>query len=241
MQLPVEAALTVRDAVRVHGSGQVVGTDTVATGIGIPCPPTSAVAGIALPDTTRAAIGTVIGLPPLFGVPAIATLPAFTQFGNASWSSLSGAATVTLPPGSVVTPAPRVIAGSCDPTALDNWGDLTGAGPCARYAPIVLARGTLTLHGGSGQGILLVDGDLVVQHGARFHGLVLVRDDIVAGPGGGMLLGGALAADSSNGPGNATDIGDAMTVRWSSCTIMGVLRRHAPWIPVARRSWAPLR
>lgn len=241
LQLPVDAALTVRDAVRVHGTGQVIGSDSIATGIGIPCPPTATVAGVALPDTTRATVGTVLGIPPLLAVPSLATLSAFTSFGSASWSSLGAAATITLPPGSVITPAPRIAAGSCDPTAADNWGDVTGAGPCARYAPIVLARGALTLDGGSGQGILLVDGDLVVRHGARFHGLVLVRDDISAGPGGGLILGGALAADSVNGPGDASDVGDAMTVRWSSCAVTGALRRHAPWIPVARRAWAPLR
>ena len=45
------------------------------------------------------------------------------------------------------------------------------------YAPLLWARGDLELRGGRGQGILLVDGDLVVSQGAEFHGVVITRDE----------------------------------------------------------------
>lgn len=73
------------------------------------------------------------------------------------------------------TTAPSTLGGSC---ALDdpwNWGDPERpAAPCADHFVLMGSRTSLTLDGGPGQGVLVVDGDLQLQSDARFHGLVVV-------------------------------------------------------------------
>ena len=239
-ELATSAALTARDSVTVRGRGSVSGTDTVTGPWGAGCPPGTAVAGVALADTSKARHGTVLGAPPLAVDPRAGLLATYAAFGPATWQRLTTRAAHVLSGGAVVSPAPRLTGTTCDASVTSNWGEPIGTGPCARYAPVIWVRGDLTLNGGRGQGVLLVDGDLHVQNGAEFHGVVIARDDVVSGPGGGALFGAVLAADSVRGPGDHSLIGDDLLVRRSSCTAAGVLRRAAPLVPVARRAWAEL-
>lgn len=237
-ELDPGAALTLRDAGVVTGTGAVIGTDTTSRGLSAGCTPGSATAGVAMPDTTRlAGGGTVIGLPPRHEDPGLSALARYSAFGGESWASLTARAQVVLPAGSVVTPGPVVVGGVCDLSVAGNWG---GAGACARHAPIVWARGSVELRGGSGQGTLLVDGDLTVSQGARFDGVVLVRDDVRTGIGGGWLRGAVLAADTAAGPGDHTLVGDALRIERASCLVRDVLARHARVVPVRGRAWAPM-
>lgn len=85
----------------------------------------------------------------------------------------------------VVTPAPPPLQPPCDTAGATAWGAPTG--PCATYAPLVHAPGDLLIEGGYAQGILLVDGDLVLDGGVRFRGVILalgtvtIRDAVVEG------------------------------------------------------------
>lgn len=72
------------------------------------------------------------------------------------------------------TPAPAELGGLCDVADVWNWGDpLRLYRPCGAHRPLKSRRGSLTVSGGEGQGVLTVDGDLVMTSGARFHGLVV--------------------------------------------------------------------
>jgi hypothetical protein len=89
----------------------------------------------------------------------------------------------------VVSPAPAADGGFCDTGAVLNWGSPSDSlGPCGGYRPRVASEGSLTLEGGEGQGVLVVDGDLRLRSGARYAGVVLVSGDLTL-DGGALLQG----------------------------------------------------
>lgn len=92
--------------------------------------------------------------------------------GPVSFSTLLSAAAA--PEGMRATPEPRVFGGACDTADLTNWGDpTTGGSPCSRHFGLFGGEGVLTMAGGYGQGVLLVDGDVALTGGAHFFGLVI--------------------------------------------------------------------
>ncbi len=247
--LAEDAALTVRDSVRLQGSARVVGTDTAAGVWAIGCAASAPGAGIAAPDTTRICDGTctthsgvhAIGVPDVTVDSSAASSTRYSAFGSESWSTLTAHASVVIPAGSVVTPAAAVLNGACDRVVASNWGDPSAITPCWSYAPVLWAQGDLEMRGGHGQGVLLVDGDLTLSQGAEFHGVVIARDDVVGGPGGGRLLGLAMAGDMRPGPGDHTTLGDGVQINLSRCAAQGALRRSARLVPLVRRWWAAIR
>lgn len=75
---------------------------------------------------------------------------------------------------SELTPRPRARDGSCAPSA-SNWGAISTLHPCGDLQQIIHAPADLIIRGGEGRGILVVDGDLIMDDDFEFHGLVLVR------------------------------------------------------------------
>lgn len=235
------AALTVRDAVGVVGSGEVIGTDTTSSPLLAGCLPGTGVAGVAMPDTLRrTGTGRIVGVPPLIEDATAGTMAPYNGYGSESWGTLTARAQLRLAAGAVITPGPVTAFAACDTTVVSNWGEPSGTGPCARHAPLILARGSVELRGGRGQGMLLVDGDLTVSGGARFDGIVIVRDDVRTGPGGGVLRGAVLAADTAAAPGDHPEVGDGLRVERAGCLVAGVLSRQARWRPVHGRAWLPM-
>ena len=138
----------------------------------------------------------------------------------------------------IVAPVP---AGTpvCDTTVRDNWGDPAAESSesgCGAYHPVILAMGDLRIGGGSGQGILLVTGDLDVDGGFLFHGLVLVRGNLTVRGAGGRLVGAVRAANAALIPSGA---GTAEVV-FSDCATSDALLSGAPAIPLGGRSWVQL-
>ena len=235
------AALTVRDAVGVVGTGEVIGTDTTTSSLAPGCLPGAGIAGIAMPDTLRrSGAGRVSGIPPLLVDAMAGTMAPYNQYGGETWGTLVARAQRRLAPGAVITPAPVITVATCDTSVATNWGEPRGTGPCMRHAPVILAQGSVELRGGRGQGLLLVDGDLTVSGGARFDGVVIVRDDLRTGPGGGLLRGAVLAADTAAAPGDHPEVGDGLRVERAGCVVAGVLARQARWRPVNGRAWLPM-
>lgn len=85
-------------------------------------------------------------------------------------------------PTDVGTPTPETRSGECVEGTW-NWGSLDDDSPCGGRYVATAATSDLTLRGGEGQGVLVVDGTLRLE-GTRFRGLLLVEGDLV-------LLGGA--------------------------------------------------
>jgi len=248
--LVADAALTVRDSLTLAGGARVVGSDTALTAWGALCPSLAPAAAVAMPDTMRlcdgwcgsgSSGGRVAGGPALVADSGAADTARYRRFGRESWARLARHATITLPAGAVVTPAPVVSAGRCDRVAPGNWGEPGGAGPCATFAPLIWARGDLELRGGTGQGVLLVDGDLTLSAGARFAGVILVRDDVISLGAGGTVLGAVLAEDAHVAPGDHTRLDGATRIQRSRCAVDLALARSARLTRVRDRWWASLR
>jgi hypothetical protein len=249
--LPARATFTVRDTLEVLGAAEVSGNDTTAS-LGTPvlacvlaATPIAAAAG---PDTTilcdgpcgTAPAGRLKGTP-LRVVDTLASDTArYRAFGDESWQTLAAHAHIVLAGAATITAAPAILAGACDTSRQDNWGEPLGAGPCSSYLPIVWAQGDLHIAGGRGQGIILADGDVTLSAMARFHGVIIARDDIVVSPTGATVLGLALANDERTAAGDHPRVDGPSIVRYSRCALDRALLGSAKLVRVKQRSWARL-
>lgn len=79
-----------------------------------------------------------------------------------------------------VSPAPSEVDGVCVVAAPANWGaPADPSHPCAGYTPFIFVDGDLEVSGGTGQGLLVVTGDLRLRDGAFFSGIVIVGGSLM--------------------------------------------------------------
>lgn len=242
------AALTVADSAVVTGSGLVIGADTTLAAVASSCPASAAGgAGVAAPDSTRVCdggcgtpSGRIQGAPPIATDSAAADPRLYHAAAGGVVADLVSRATITLPAGAVVTPAPLSLGGRCAIGAPGNWGDPSGGSPCAHHRPVIHALGDVTIAGGVGQGTLVAEGDVRLSGGATFVGLVIAGDDVVSLIGGGTIVGAARAGDAVRGPGDRTRIADGGVIRRSACAVHRSLLAAAPLRRVRSRWWAEL-
>jgi len=252
------AALTTQGTLKYGGSSEVHGLDEIPDGssggladwTGI-CDPSAMVdkPGILIDDTTninwngnRNKIeGNMTG-DPLFDEDPSITFESLMQFGDMSWDDLVSLAekVYTSDPGLT---APVTDGVTCTTTVKDNWGDpINQASPCANYFPIIYYAGTdeMGLHGGVGQGILLVEGDLRVNGGFEFYGPVFVKGTLTTNGSGGHFWGGVIAGNADLE--TTTVLGNAV-ITYSSCAIERALLNNSSLTrlrPLASRSWVDL-
>ncbi|HET7583739.1 MAG TPA: hypothetical protein VFK13_02470 [Gemmatimonadaceae bacterium] len=237
-------ALTSRGATKIGGSSLIDGNDHVYSGWG--CPAAGpALPGLTVQDVSMVSTSGCKSLSCLDGDPKVAEDPAaadtstYFQYGDMDWATLTASASKIIPaggsPGGV---APQLNAdGTCNTTPLGNWGDPTKAGACANYFPIIYAKGDLSLSGGIGQGILLVEGDLSVQGGAEFFGPVIVRGMLKTTGTGGHFNGGVMAANVDLD--QNTVLGNAV-INYSSCVLNAALTAAATPMLAGQRAWVEL-
>lgn len=152
------------------------------------------------------------------------------RWGAADWTTLVAAAEIELPAGSAVAAE-----GGCAP---GSWGT-TGESGCGATRRVVHAAGDLTLSGGSGAGVLLVDGRLRITDAFRFSGLIVARGGIDFEGGGSTITGGVIAGPAGGG-GPAVRVEGATALRASGCAVWESLARGAIPRPAAGRWWAEL-
>lgn len=116
-------------------------------------------------------------------------------------------------------------AGTCSTQEPWNWGDPERpAGPCGSHIAVRRAADTLHVTGGSGQAMLVVDGDLRLSGDARLHGMV-VASGVVTLDDQSELHGMAVAE-------GGLVVGAGATVRGSACWAARALRAGvAEWMP----------
>lgn len=209
------------------GDGVVIsGADESPPGVDSCASPDSAIAGIAATSVVVSGSAQLLGSPPEL-VPAPSDFGAFDRF--------SKRATLVLP-GGTYSPSPATVGTSCDLQSSTNWGDPGGAAaPCSGYLPVVSVDGDLTLDGGIGQGILLVNGDLRVTAPFTFHGMMIVKGavDITAPTD---VRGILAAAELRSGAWSVTQL----KVHYSKCIISKSLDSSAPLSPLSSRAWIQL-
>lgn len=93
-----------------------------------------------------------------------------------------------------VTPGPWTGPDGCEPRP-SNWGAIWSSHPCHDLLPFVWSGADLTVRGGEGRGLLVVDGDLHID-GLRFEGVIQVSGRVtVTGP---AVIRGAVRAGSAD-------------------------------------------
>jgi hypothetical protein len=123
--------------------------------------------------------------------------------------------------GGAGTPGPVERLGACVEAEPWAWGDPEEpAGPCGAHLPLRGAAGDLTVVGGVGQGVLVVDGDLTLTAAARYYGLVVARGALRLEEGA-ALEGFAMALGGGS-------VGVGSTVRGSACWAVRALAAQRP-------------
>ena len=243
-------ALTIGASITLGGSATVSGNDTVPSGWN--CPPAgSAIAGMAMTDTTAglklngcASKGCLKGKPALLQTAQARDSNTYFNYGGGvTYTSLAAMANLTYPGGTLLNGiAPVVAGGNCVTTSTTNWGDVNRAlptpGACESYFPIIHVTGDLKVTGGSGQGILLVDGNLAASGGWAFDGVVIVRGNIDVTGTGGKFFGAVMAANVNLNPDNAV-LGNA-SITYSNCAIVKTLMSMSYPVRMPQRAWVEM-
>jgi hypothetical protein len=232
----IRAALSARDTVVLGAGSAVTGHDTPPSEWP-DCPSGEHdVAGVMAGAVAESDSGSIDGSPPFIVRQDADTV--VTVSDSALFHTLAAQATVEVPAGRWDTP-PQKLGLECDSGSILNWGDPSDpTGVCGGYVPILHVSGDLTLAGGEGQGILLVDGNLEFSGPYRFYGLVLVRGGIsVPSAGAGVALKGAVFA-SQVGASSAPVSG--VQVSFSKCIVDRVLQSSGQLIPLRSRGWKQL-
>lgn len=170
----------------------------------------------------------------------------YLRIGNTWWNELAQRADIGLPGDARITPTPIVIGGQCDASDA-NWGDPLGlVAPCVDRVPLVYAAGDLTIDGGVGQGVLLVDGHLTITGPFTFSGQIVARHGIET-LGDNIAISGVVYAWSASSDASVSHsitsdvrLTDGATLRYSACDA-----RHgiASWVRpryVRERAWSEL-
>ncbi|MGH7529589.1 MAG: pilus assembly PilX N-terminal domain-containing protein [Gemmatimonadales bacterium] len=241
LQIDIQASLTTQGGANLAGNAAVDGHDHTPPGW-VDCDPVdSSKAGIRVNGPVTTSGNAAIDGDPRIQQDETLSESTFTKYGDVTYDQLALRANLTIPAGTIKTYPVLRADGSCDRTAMHNWGDgLNPAGACARYFPIIHATGNLTLNGVQGQGILLVDGNLDVQGSYEFFGIVIVRGALQTAGGGatdahfwGAVMAQNVDLDLQNLRGTAT-------LNYSKCAIIQSLQGSQPPAPMVSRGWAQL-
>lgn len=243
IEVPRTAAFVTRGPVGVRDLARIAGGDAAPPAWTDCGPPGPGVAGIHTADGAAVSVASCADPACVSGAPGVRADPgldsaALGTFGDMGFADLRGRATVTVPGGSRLV-APAFIGGMCDALDPDNWGSPTDpGGACGNRFPIVWSEGDLTLAGGEGQGVLIVNGDLALAGAVTFSGAVIVRGRIATqGPGGSVH--GVLVA--LNAGGVEHEVRGNTVLRFSACALERALIRSAMPRPLGSRGWVGVR
>ena len=236
-------AVTAAGNIRVSGNVNVNGNDAVPSGW-TGCPSLTNVPGSVITPTATVTVNgsvTINGNPPFTTSALAGDTNTYFNYGGSTYSSLAALANVTLAGGTYNGMAPAVSAGVCSKSSTTNWGDPvrhTPAAACEVYFPIIHITGNATLSNGTGQGILLVDGDLTKSGNFSFYGIVIARGTIRSSGSNNGITGVEMAA--------AIDLGDAVTlsgstsIQYSSCAVQQALSSSSTLTSAKGRAWVNL-
>ncbi len=223
-------AITTKGSIKIAGSTEIHGEDTSPL-FWSDCPPTTdSLPGVAynpdFPPDIKCS-GCVTGDPPSQPMDAAGDASTYNVFGDLTYDDLVAAATKTIPGGLTFTdlhPVFKLDANGntiCDRSVASNWGDPTHAFSdlqCRPYFPIIHVKGDITMTGGAGQGILLVDGTLTAAGGVNFYGPVVVKGSFkITGNSAAPRFMGGLMAENVDILNNM--MAGNSVVNYSSCAI----------------------
>jgi hypothetical protein len=234
----------------VSGNVTVNGNDASPTGWSN-CPSLTNIPGSVVTPTATVTVNgsvSISGNPPYTTNAAAGDTNTYFNYGNSTYSSLASAANITLPGGTYTGMAPSVSGGllgllgnTCLTTDANNWGDPVRhipAAPCENYFPIIHVTGDLHVSNGTGQGILLVDGDLTKSGNFSFYGLVIARGTIHSTGSNNGITGAEMAASIDEG--DAVTLAGSTKIQYSSCALANVFNGSSSLAPVKQRAWVDM-
>ncbi|UCF41933.1 MAG: hypothetical protein JSW43_06320 [Gemmatimonadota bacterium] len=239
LDLSISAALSASGSVSVAGGARLAGRDEPPAGWVCP-PPGKTLPGLRLGQDAALELDGCPGGRCVTGAPPVlvdSAAESFVRLVGVEIAALRAQADKVIGPGLWVV-GPSQVGGKCRYTAPSNWGDPDRPqGPCGEYLPLIFAHGDLRLHGGRGQGILVVDGDLTVSGGFRFFGPVVVLGQFDTTGEGGHFRGGVVAATVVVA--QSTPV-ESLTVGYSSCAVRRAVVAQGTPEAVPGRSWLRL-
>lgn len=246
------AALSTQGNLWLGGSSEIMGQDSIPGQWAGLCDPADLTdkAGILIDDTTNITYSgnnyEVDGDPGIQEDPNL-TIDSLLKFGDLTFDDLVKFASIEFLSSQTITntePDSMFVSGEwvCDTSSKYNWGDpLNPGAACGSYFPIIYAHNNLNINSsGSGQGIMLIEGDLNLQGGYKFFGPVIVKGTLSTQGTGGHVNGGVIAANVNLD--TSTVLGNAL-VQYSSCTVMRAILNNddlTKMRPLAQRSWVDL-
>jgi hypothetical protein len=245
------AALTTQGSLELGGGSTIVGRDTIPPAWTDYCDPFDTrdrpdvlVDGREVSTPSATAID--VSAEPALVDDSPLDMESLLDFQGVGWDGLVELASVKIPAGGTITGAgpDSIRAGAsyrCRPGPR-NWGDPDSPGSsCYDHFPIIHAVGDLHIaSSGSGQGILLVEGDLTVQGGFEFYGPVIVRGTLSTAGTGGRFIGGVIAANVDLD--TSTVLGSAR-IQYSRCAVTRAVLTNSELTrlrPLTDRSWVDL-
>lgn len=234
--LPDSAATWTSGPVRMEGLAKVSGLDLVPAGWDSWCPGAAppgagilAHPGSAVDTSGCAGPGCVAGQPPVASDTSGAGLAQLARL-RSLWPSVD-----TLVGNTVTGVGPLAQGPVCSSSAGLNWGAPEDpAHPCFDHFRLVGVRSGTVIHGGTGQGILLGEGDLVLDGDFRFYG-------VVAAPGSVVLRGQSQVVGTVVAGGSASDsllVMEQASIARSACAVRRALAGAVRPVALRVRGWS---
>ena len=236
-------AVTAAGNVTVSGNVTVNGNDVSPSGW-TNCPTLASIPGATITPTATVTIHgsvSVTGNPTYTTNATAGDTNTYFNYGTSTYSSLVALANITLPAGNYNGMAPIVSGTNCVTSSTNNWGDPvrhSPAAPCEKYFPIIHVTGNLQVSNGTGQGILLVDGDLTKAGNFTFYGLVIARGTIHASGSNNGVTGAEMAASIDEG--DAVTLSGSTSIQYSSCVLSNTFAGVSSLVPVKQRAWVDM-
>ena len=260
----VRGALTTAGNIEVTGAGHIYGSpqpnatewDDLKKWGQCTTIPNDSVFGVSVPPTAIVddRKGHIQGFPGAVERSTVAGADStYIKYGDETWQTLAANADITVPGSSSMPDAAPTLTtdGRCNTASPTNWGEpWRGAGyvaPCKDYFPIVHVTGNASFHGGRGQGIMLVEGNIDFNGGFEWYGLIIVKDEVNKANGNANVFGAIMARGATVGTPGFGSGGDADSDSWfsgsqnvffSRCAVESALRGSAILVPVRQRAWA---
>lgn len=240
---PYQAAMAVFGGLIADGKSQIRGEDSGGPG----CTTTDTTPGVIAPHdslVTQTGASDISGDPPV-GSDSSMTTSTLSDFGAVSLDDLIAMATHTYGAGETEKNMEPVTTTDgdgntvCADSVKSNWGDPAGTGACGDYMPIIHAEEDLLLEVGTGQGILIVEGDLYLQGNFDFYGLVIVKGSLYASGTGNHIEGSVLVQGDGDLLSESTSSGDAL-VQYSRCRVERAFDSAFRPRQLGARSWMDL-
>src|SRR6266516_2225417 len=130
--------------------------------------------------------------------------------------------------------------GVCDISIKLNWGDGDHTQPCGAYYPIIHITGNASLSG-TGQGVLLIDGDLNLGGNFRWFGVLIVQGALKAAGGGGNKVDATVWGIALvRGGVDESQINGNMNFQYSKCGLTQALNGTSIVAMSRSRAWSQL-